>query len=105
MIWLKIASKSSSTGSSFGRNSTTYHAPGRSAIGEVLLSLGTKPARTSDDFPEPEPPSTTMMLWSASRSRSSLICWFAPVKQVPPHSAGSFVGQDNGTDSQVERRL
>ena len=66
MIWLKIASKSSLTGSSFGRNSTTYHAPGRSAIGEVLLSLGTKPARTSDDFPEPEPPSTTMMLWSAA---------------------------------------
>ena len=53
MIWLKIASKSSLTGSSFGRNSTTYHAPGRSGIGDVLLSLGNETCTNQRRFSGP----------------------------------------------------
>ncbi len=66
-----------------GRNSVRYQLPIRPSIRRLVFRKGSRPARSSDDFPDPEPPSTATTRFLARRLRTASTLRSRPKKISP----------------------
>ena len=86
------ASASSRIGRPCGRN-VAMRQLGVSSAPRSCSSCGTRPARTSDDLPQPERPTTAISRLTFSFSRSARVCASRPKKNASsPRSKGRKPG-------------
>ena len=92
------AEASSSSGFVRGLNSVRYQLPKRPSIRRFVFRNGRRPARSSDDLPDPEPPSTATTWSRASRDRTASMSRSRPKKISPsPGSKDLRPGYGMGT--------